>query len=154
LAIIIAMATVHGAVVLAKSKISIIAVDDLRDRTDTMCSALIAKDARALYDLRTPEFRGCTQYEAWLDDFTRSGEGRVVACKPIRVKPAERKDVEGLKSQCSTDAIAVESAAVVTLRIKLVRPNGESEVIDEMLNGWVRIGGIWYWYDWTSPSMD
>jgi hypothetical protein len=46
-----------------------------------------------------------------------------------------------------------ENAAVVSLRVKLVHPTGKSEAFD-MVNGWVRIGGTWYWYDFVNPSMD
>src|SRR5262245_54193509 len=106
----------------ADAKPSIIAADDLRARSVQMCSALTAHDARGWYDLMTPDFRTCNTYESWRDDFNRSGEGRAVSCKVTKIKPVGPSDLADLKGHCSHEPFVVESAAIVTLRVRLVFP--------------------------------
>jgi hypothetical protein len=119
-----------------------------------MCKALLAKDDRAFYELTTPDNRGCTTYETWFEEWRSAGDGRPVACKIVRIRRASRAELVDLQSKCSNDTLLFADGAVVKVKLTLQFPDGTRESIDDMFNGWLNIDGVWYWHDYSAPSLE
>lgn len=150
------IALIGGSRCLAGDKASIAAPRDLRKRADQLCAAFKAKDARALYEIMGPAARRCHPFEEeqWERDFNAPGNGRFVSCRIAGVSPPEPNERGDGESDCREDPRKVESRAVVTLKMKLVLPDGSEDSIDDMMVFWERTESTWFWYDMGSPSMD
>ena len=154
LTLIVLLGVLHPSVALAESSRTVSSLSALQERAKKMCEAWVSDDLRAAYQLTTPDLRRCMTYEQWVKEWRSSGDGQVVSCKAARARHIDRGELAGAKSKCSDDPLLFADAAVIKVRLKLKFPDGTTDVVDDMLNGWLNVDGVWYWHDWTSPSMD
>lgn len=126
----------------------------LRARADQMCAAWVADDLRTTYEFSTPDQRRCMTEDAWIKEWRSSGDGHVVSCKITRIHRIDRNDLWDVHSMCSKDLLTFEDSAVVTVKMKLEFADGSRDTIDDMHNAWLKIDGIWYWHDYSAPSLE
>ena len=127
--------------------------ENLKYRANEMCEAWKRNDLQKAYYLASPDVRRCVSYKEWVRDWESSGDGQFISCKITKIRKVEDSEIKGLTSQCSERELDLESAANVRVKIILRFPDGSTDVLNDMWNGWFLVNGIWYWYDWTSDSL-